>query len=529
MPFMTDKPARAGFWIVLLLSVFAWAPATYPGYWQALEGFTPLFNAAAPAAVAGVAATPDLWRGAGSGAFLLAQPFLALGLSPAAAVRASFALCLLLGGLGVYTWISRRFGDRAGGLAGLLYMLLPPVLATVYIRGSLSNALLLALLPLALAAAAAYADRRSPTHAAVLLISLVWLWRAQAGLALFATLLLLAYTWFVEQSRLTTLVVAVAAAAGLTSLLPLWSLNGPPPAPFTDHFLYFFQLFGRGWEPAPSIPGWQDRYPFQLGFALWGFAALALWLLLQRGSADWPAASRRLLHFSFAAAALCILLSLNISAFVWRITGAERLLTYPWQIILPAAPFLAAVAGSLPALDLRFRQGALWPALLVLTLLSSTPYLSAAFIQVQPPSAPLAVFGANDLVLLSADLTESDGAATLQVVWQPLRPLPFDYNVFFQALAQTDGATGGPTGNAAEGAEAVVAQLDAQPLDGARPATTWTPGEVLTDTYRLDLPPSLSSQDGAPLRYVFGYYDWRDGSRLPVDGGISDKVVLYGR
>lgn len=524
MPFTTDKPARAGFWIVLLLGVFAWAPATYPGYWQALEGFTPLFNALAPAAIAGVATTPDLWRGAGGGAFLLAQPFLAVGFSAAAAVRASFALCLILGGLGVYTWLSRRLGDRAGGLAGLLYMLLPPVLATVYIRGSLSDALLLALLPLALAAAAAYADGRSPASAAVLVISLVWLWRAQAGLAVFATLLLLAYTWYVERSRLTTLIVAAGAASGLTSLLPLWSISGPAPTLFADHFVYFFQLFGHGWQPAPSIPGWQDGYPFQLGFAAWGFGALALWLLLRQGSAGWPAAARRLLAFSLVAAALCILLSLNVSAFAWRITGADRLLTYPWQIVLPAAPFLAAAAGSLPALDLRLRQSALWPALLVLALLSSAPYLTAAFTQAQPPLALAAVFGANDLVLLSADLTETEGAATLEVAWQPLRPLPFDYNVFFQALVPTAGAA-----NDGEDGETVIAQLDAQPLDGARPATSWTPGEVLTDTYRLDLPSPLPGEGGAPLRYIFGYYDWRDGSRLPVNGGVSDKVVLYGR
>ena len=35
--------------------------------------------------------------------------------------------------------------------------------------------------------------------------------------------------------------------------------------------------------------------------------------------------------------------------------------------------------------------------------------------------------------------------------------------------------------------------------------------------------------DEKPLRYYFGYYDWRDGVRLPVDGGIDDKLVFYGQ
>ena len=32
-----------------------------------------------------------------------------------------------------------------------------------------------------------------------------------------------------------------------------------------------------------------------------------------------------------------------------------------------------------------------------------------------------------------------------------------------------------------------------------------------------------------PLRYYFGYYDWRDGKRLPVNGGMDDKLVLHGQ
>ena len=70
-----------------------------------------------------------------------------------------------------------------------------------------------------------------------------------------------------------------------------------------------------------------------------------------------------------------------------------------------------------------------------------------------------------------------------------------------------------------------MAQLDAQPLAGARPATSWRPGEILAETYTLDL---SNAPADTPLRYYFGYYDWRDGQRLPVDGGLDDKLVLDG-
>lgn len=219
---------------------------------------------------------------------------------------------------------------------------------------------------------------------------------------------------------------------------------------------------------------------------------------------------------------------------------ASRLLSYPWQLLLLAAPFLVALAGSLPKLHESLSTTKLWVVLIGLALLSNHSFLTTRFTQYVPPETPVAVLGSNnDLVLLEATLTEDkNGAeARLDITWQALHSLEFDYNVFFQALT-TDG-------NALQ----VVAQLDTQPKDGIRTATTWEVGEILTDTYRLDLSvlnltsePSLSgddttSSDGAQLsqvrlQYYFGYYDWRDGVRLPVYrpfSGQDDKLVFYGQ
>jgi hypothetical protein len=177
MRLIDEQAPRLGFWILLLCSLFAWAPATYPGYWQSLEGFVPIWNSVQSSALAGVATTPDLWRGTGSAAFLPAQPLLLLGMSPVAATRTVFALSFLLGGLGIYAWLRLRLGDRAAGLAGVIYLLMPPFLATVYVRGSVSDALILGLLPLALAGVAAYADSHAPSAAGVVVLCVLWMWR----------------------------------------------------------------------------------------------------------------------------------------------------------------------------------------------------------------------------------------------------------------------------------------------------------------------------------------------------------------
>jgi hypothetical protein len=517
MSLLDEQASRLGFWVVLLGALFAWAPAAFPGYWQAVEGFVPVFNVLESSPLAQVAVTPDLWRGTGRAAYLPAQSLVRLGLTPTGAVQAVFALSFLLGGLGIYTWLRPRLGDRAAGLAGLVYVWLPPFLATVYVRGSLSDALVLGLLPLALAGTASYADSRTPIAAAVMVICLLWVWQVQAGLALLATLLLLLYAGWVERSRLALLIVTVTGIAGLASLIPLWDVRGSPPVVFADHFLDASQLLIGG-----SVSG-QASEPFQLGFAALFFSLCALWLWrrgLGRLATGWRTGMQgRLLAFCFGGALILFALSLSWAAPLWHWSGAERLLTYPWQLVLLASPLLAMTAGSLSALNDDLARAPLWTALAALALLGSYGHLTADFTQVTPPATPVAVIGANqELVLLDAELTERPitGTVTLDVTWQVLRPLDFDYQVFFQAVQPT-----------AAGGETVITQLDVQPLQGERAATTWQPGEILTEQYQLAVDRAALEAD-EPLRYLFGYYDWRDGARLPVDGGRDDKLILYG-
>jgi len=509
---------RLGFWVVVLLGIFAWAPATYPGYWQGLDGFVPIFNVMRAAPLAQVGTTPDLWRGIGGDTFLLAGPLGLLGSDPTTIVRITFIIAFLLAGLGTYVWLQAYLGDRAAGLAGLSYMLFPPLLATVYVRGSLSDALIAGLLPMALAGIAAQSTGRSPSAAAVTVIAIVWMWRAQAGLALLATVLLFSYALLVERNRLSCLVVAVSGAAGVLSLLPVWTIRGPAAVPFADHFVYVHQLFAVDWQVAPSIAGPWDGFPFQLGIITVVFTLVSLWQwwIAARQTGHSPVAAR-LLVFGFLGALVMISLSLGWSAPLWQWTGASALLTYPWQIMLLAGPLLALTVGALPALNADLRSAPYWAALVALVVIGNYRYVTSDFTQTPARETPVAVFGpAHNLVVLDANLHESDHprSAQLQITWQSLHPLDFDYNIFLQAV----------TGD--ESALAVVAQLDVQPLTSEHPATAWRPGEILSTTYQLDLSAVAATSD---LRYFFGYYDWRDGRRLPRDGGIDDKLVFYGQ
>ncbi len=95
----------------------------------------------------------------------------------------------------------------------------------------------------------------------------------------------------------------------------------------------------------------------------------------------------------------------------------------------------------------------------------------------------------------------------LTLYWQAEMEMSADYTVFVQLL-NSQGQ--------------VVGQVDAQPLAGAAPTTTWLPGEILTDAYTLPLPHDLPP---GQYRLITGMYNAAAGRRLPVSTG-GDFVEL---
>lgn len=117
------------------------------------------------------------------------------------------------------------------------------------------------------------------------------------------------------------------------------------------------------------------------------------------------------------------------------------------------------------------------------------------------------------LTLLGYNLPKTEFAAAanealdVTLVWQPRAEITIDYTIFVQLLNE---------------AGQVVAQIDRQPLAGQAPTTTWLAGEVLADSYSLQLP------DDAPpgqYRLIAGLYNAATGQRLLLSAG-ADFVDL---
>jgi hypothetical protein len=135
---------------------------------------------------------------------------------------------------------------------------------------------------------------------------------------------------------------------------------------------------------------------------------------------------------------------------------------------------------------------------------------------VQSPAIALDVDFGGMIALVGADLPTQAQAGTelpFTLHWQARAPVDFDYSAFAHLLDSQ--------GNK-------VAQLDWQPHDrmGLLPTGAWPQGWPVTDSQRLPLPAELPAGDYA---LQIGLYDWRDGSRLPVQGAsviVADAVQL---
>jgi hypothetical protein len=68
-----------------------------------------------------------------------------------------------------------------------------------------------------------------------------------------------------------------------------------------------------------------------------------------------------------------------------------------------------------------------------------------------------------------------------------------------------------------------VAQHDGPPLGGSYPTNRWRAGERILETITLQL---AGDAPFGPAAVRVGWYDWRDGSRMPAAGDDDGAVEV---
>jgi hypothetical protein len=101
----------------------------------------------------------------------------------------------------------------------------------------------------------------------------------------------------------------------------------------------------------------------------------------------------------------------------------------------------------------------------------------------------------------------SEDSVEIQLFWQSHKPVTVNYTAFVQAL---------------DSQNQVIAQHDAQPLEGIYPTSRWQPGDQLSD--RFILPVSPQELSAGSYRLVTGMYDLATGVRLPVYDNAGESL-----
>ena len=545
-------------WIALLLTVFAVAPLFYPSFFQSHSGLLPVYNLyeleshsalSAPGWVATVGQAFDPFRAGRSLPYTAAEVFHWLGVDAPQAIMASYALSFLVAAWAMYRWVRSWLGSESALLAAALYTYFPYHLATVYVRGELAEAWLLAMLPVVFWAASGLGvARRRKLRLILTLMAFGLLCLTNLGLALMFGPALVGYIWLRGGlGKRWGAGITAAAVLGVVLVAHLAAGIDSPYVVFEAHFPYLFQFFSAAWNASGQSAGWLNALPLQIGLPLLGLSLLAVLLLGLKGTPEVETATyrvdeeagssprhseqreeSRLLCYWLVVAVLSFALMWSPLSPLWQLAGWRYLLTYPWQMMGLLGLCLSIFAGAAVALDSRLRTVTVQAGLVTFVVLSSYSYLAPRFFDfnidftpegkaphaylMAPRQAPLAIFGDNQVALLDFKLEgplRHGATVRLNVLWQALRPLKDDFMVFVHVLDEEENIWG---------------QRDVELLDGERPTSQWGEGEIVANRYEFQI--GLEGpREGYHL--AIGLYHPETGERL-LFGGHETSLLLRG-
>ena len=292
------------------------------------------------------------------GAFLSA-----LGMNPAAAVKVTMGMSLLLAALAMFFYVRDLWGPAAGIVSAILYTYYPYHLTDAFQRGAMPELAAFIFFPLIL-----WMTTRIIQAEESAVRQRAWLWHtlAWAGLvfthnlsAMLMALVIIPYAlllaWHAKTwQRLWSLSTSLMLALALTAVywLPVLAesagmgLRGGPSRGYENHLLPLTHIiahtFSYDYQAAYTGPAVHPQNWFALTIL-----ALTTLLLIWRWQHHRPAHTEQIIfHLLLAAAA--IFMTTTSSLPIWHpLTPLLGFLQYPWRFLSLAAVGIAVSGGSL--------------------------------------------------------------------------------------------------------------------------------------------------------------------------------------
>jgi len=363
-------------WIILAISIFAWAPLLTPAYFLNAHDarhsifYLVEFDQTFRDGFLWPRWSPDFSFGYGYPLFNLYPPlafYLAelvhfLGLGFVASVKVVYVLATVGAGLGMYGFVKRLFGPSAGLLAAVLYMYIPFHLVEIFVRSAYAEYVALAIIPLVfwtftelIAAPSLFRSALAGLAYGVLTLThLATFFTFSPFLVVYILFQLLAKTKFRPGSLVIHGVYALGAgllglALAAIYLLPMiaeiqyvkveqWTSGSYS---YLQHFVYFSQLLSPEWGYGYSGIGLLDDFSFQLGIVAAVLASFALVAIIRHRFPHHSTA----LFFLISTLAIIFLMS-PLAESIWQVLPIASLVQFPWRLLGMTAFTLSIVAGS---------------------------------------------------------------------------------------------------------------------------------------------------------------------------------------
>jgi len=413
-------------YILLALSIFAWAPLLHPAYFfQAHDArhsifYLVEFDQTLRDGFLWPRWSPDFAFGYGYPLFNLYAPLAIyaaeivhlLGVNMVWSVKTIYILSTIGAGVGMYGFTRRLFDANAALVAGLAYMFAPFHLVEIYVRSAYAEYVSLMLLPLVLWAFTELIARPSPRRMALAGASygVLALTHHSTFFTFTPFLLLYIFTLMIGAAKTNlrawgrqALFNAGAGALGIALagvyIVPVlleqkyikieqWTSGSYN---FAEHFVYFSQFLSPFWGYGYAGLGPVDFMPYQIGiviFALAGVGTVAL-------AAFAPQMHHRGTMIIFLVATLfSVWLMSPLGEPLWHALPIAALVQFPWRLLIITMLSAAVViGGGIAALKL---DGA--PL-----MLSAVVLILASYGYAQPQYTPIPDWADTPLAVINWD------------------------------------------------------------------------------------------------------------------------------
>jgi uncharacterized membrane protein len=362
--------------LVLVLSVFAWAPLVGPAYFLHAHDaphsifFLNQFDQALRDGVLYPRWGVDFALGYGyplfdiysSLAFYVAEAFHLLGVGLTGAIKLTYAMAFVLSGLTMYAFGKRVLGRRAGVLAAVVYMYAPYRVLDIYVRSAFAEFCAYSFLPLILLLFYDLAERPSVRRLVLASLGYAALILTHAATALIFTLLLVPYVVFLICSRIRTGWLHTLRLAGLSLLaasfalllaaiflLPMVAEKGyvvesqwtQGSFGYAKHFVYPSQLFSPYWGYGYAGEGLADEMSLQLGMAATTLTIAGAAYALRR-----KVRGRAQIAFFLVAAVVVVAAMMPAALRLWEVLPLAAFVQFPWRLLGLAALTMSFLSGG---------------------------------------------------------------------------------------------------------------------------------------------------------------------------------------